>query len=346
MREKGLLKQFLKTHLYDPAIKYSPVLTAQASSEMLVNYMDTSYYGTIYIGTPPQNFTVIFDTGSSNLWVPSSSCTSQACSNHNQFNPSESSTYQSTSETLSVQYGTGSMVGILGYDTVQVGSIVDTQQMIGLSDTEASFFYNMPFDGILGLAYPNLAASSQTPVFDNMWNQGLLPNELFSVYLSSNDAAGSYVDFGGIDSYYSQSLYYVPVSSQGYWQLTMGSVVVGSNVVACSSGCEAIVDTGTSLLVGPSSDVSNIFSAIGATMNSNGEYAVPCNSISSLPTLSFTIGQYSYAVPPTAYIDQSYCTVNIQQSSSSLWILGDVFIRQYYVVFDRANNQIGLSPIA
>ncbi|XP_004391239.1 pepsin A, partial [Trichechus manatus latirostris] len=146
----------------------------------------TEYFGTIGIGTPAQDFTVIFDTGSSNLWVPSIYCSSAACTNHNRFNPDKSSTYEATSETVSITYGTGSMTGILGYDTVQVGGIEDTNQIFGLSETEpSSFLYYSPFDGILGLAYPSISASGATPVFDNIWDQGLISQDLFSVYLSS-----------------------------------------------------------------------------------------------------------------------------------------------------------------
>ncbi|XP_069059187.1 pepsin A-like [Pleurodeles waltl] len=348
LRENGQLKDFLKTYRVDPGSKYSSNL-AQVVSEPLTNYMDSSYYGTISIGTPPQEFKVIFDTGSSNLWVPSVYCSSVSCSNHKKYNPSSSSTYKGTSEPLSIAYGTGSMTGYLGYDTVQIESLVDVSQVFGLAYTEANFFYYMNFDGILGLGYPSLAADGATPVFDNLWSQGLISQNLFSVYLSANEDSGSVVTFGGYNpSYYRGNINWVPLSSKGYWQINLQSITMNGNVIACNGGCQAIVDTGTSLIAGSYSGVSSIQNAIGATQNSNGEYSVNCNTMGSLPDIVFTINGVQYPVPASAYINQSKhsCTSNFQTTGAGLWILGDVFIREYYVVFDRAGDYIGLAPLA
>ncbi|KAM7165185.1 pepsin A-like [Macrochelys suwanniensis] len=350
LKEHGLLEDFLKKHPYNLASKYFPSLANDYASEPLTNYMDIEYFGTISIGTPAQDFSVLFDTGSSNLWVPSVYCSSPACTNHNRFNPSDSSTYQDTSENVSIQYGTGSMTGILGYDTVQVGGIVDTNQIFGLSETEpGSFLYYSPFDGILGLAFPSISSSGATPVFDNMMNEGLVSQDLFSVYLSSDDQSGSFVMFGGIDSsYYSGNLNWIPLSAETYWEITMDSVTMNGQTIACSSGCQAIIDTGTSLLAGPSTGISNINSYIGAS-----DGTISCSDMSSLPNIVFTINGIEFPVPASAYIiDNSgscspgFESIDIPTSSGELWILGDVFIRQYYVVFDRANNQMGLAPVA
>ncbi|XP_040350919.1 pepsin A [Herpailurus yagouaroundi] len=354
--EHGLLDDFLKKYSFNPANKYFHDESATLiAAQPLENYMDMEYFGTIGIGTPPQQFTVIFDTGSSNLWVPSVYCKSPACTNHKRFNPQESSTYQATNNPVSIAYGTGSMTGILGYDTVQVGGVSDTNQIFGLSETEpGSFLYYAPFDGILGLAYPQISASGATPVFDNMWNEGLVSQDLFSVYLSGNDQSGSVVMFGGIDSsYYTGHLNWIPVSVEGYWQISVDSITMNGQSIACNGGCQAIVDTGTSLLTGPSNAIANIQSDIGASQNSYGQMGISCSAISNLPDIVFTINGNEYPLPPSAYILQSQqgCIsglqgMNLPTASGELWILGDVFIRQYFAVFDRANNQVGLAPVA
>uniref|UniRef100_A0A8B9NQ23 pepsin A n=1 Tax=Accipiter nisus TaxID=211598 RepID=A0A8B9NQ23_9AVES len=348
LKEHGLLERYLKQHPYNLASKYNQ---AGVSAEPLHNYLDNEYFGTISIGTPPQEFTVIFDTGSSNLWVPSVYCSSLACSNHKRFNPADSSTFVSTNETVSIAYGTGSMTGVLGYDTVTVAAIDVLNQIFGLAETEpGDFFYYSPFDGILGLAFPSISSSGATPVFDNMMSEGLVAKDLFSVYLSRDGKKGSFVLFGGIDpSYTTNGITWIPLSAETYWQISMDRYVsIGGETVACSYGCQAIVDTGTSLLAVPNSALSNILSALGAS--SNG--AISCSAVNTLPDVVFQINGNAFSVPPSAYVIEmdGYCVLgfqgmNVPTESGELWILGDVFIREYYVIFNRANNTVGLSPL-
>ncbi|XP_009700456.1 PREDICTED: embryonic pepsinogen-like, partial [Cariama cristata] len=369
LREKGLLRRFFQHHRYDIGTKFphafpngtgvanQPLLPRRTkpesfypktfSSHPLPLPAHVEYYGTISIGTPPQDFTVVFDTGSSNLWVPSISCTSLACQNHQMFNPSQSSTYKSTGQNLSIQYGTGNMEGIVGSDTVTVASLVDTNQLFGLSTTEpGQFFLYVKFDGILGLGYPNLAADGITPVLDNLVNESLLEENLFSIYLS-RETTGSVVIFGGIDeSYFTGSINWISVSYQDYWQISMDSIMVNSQEIACSGGCQAIIDTGTSLMAGPPSDIRNIQRAVGVMQDTYGEYNVNCSSVSAMPDVIFVIDGVRYPVSALAYTeqnDQGPCISSFQNTSGDLWILGDVFIRVYYSVFDRANNRIGLA---
>ncbi|XP_069495766.1 pepsin A-like, partial [Ambystoma mexicanum] len=282
LRAHGTLNDFLKTYKVDPAAKYLPVLKAQESSEPLINYFDASYFGQISIGTPGQDFKVVFDTGSSNLWVPSSSCKSTACLNHAVFNSTKSSSFRSTDTSLSIAYGTGSMTGVLGYDVILVENIRVLDQVFGLCETEAKFFSSVFFDGILGLGYPSLSADAAMPVFDNMWKQKLVTHDLFSVFLTSESSEpGSSIMFGGYDpSYYTGKLNWVPVTVQKYWQIDLESITKNGNVIACNGGCQAIVDTGTSLIVGPSTDIAKIQNYIGATLDGSGVENV------TLPNLS------------------------------------------------------------
>uniref|UniRef100_A0A3Q0R5G7 pepsin A n=1 Tax=Amphilophus citrinellus TaxID=61819 RepID=A0A3Q0R5G7_AMPCI len=347
LKEKGLWEEYRKKYPYNPAAKFDT-----SGTESMTNDADLSYYGVVSIGNPPQSFSVIFDTGSSNLWVPSVYCSSQACENHRRFNPAQSSTFKWGDQTLSIQYGTGSMTGYLGSDTVMVGGISVANQVFGLSETEASFMAYMQADGILGLAFQSIASDNVVPVFNNMINQGLVSEPLFSVYLSGDGAQGSEVVFGGTDpSHYTGSIAWIPLSSATYWQINMDSVTVNGQTVACSGGCQAIIDTGTSVIVGPTSDINNLNSWVGLEnckipINTFSSAIVNCQNIQSMPDVTFTLNGNAFTVPASAYVSQSSsgCLTGFGQGGSTqLWILGDVFIREYYAIFNAQSQYIGLA---
>nr|XP_033776308.1 pepsin A-like isoform X2 [Geotrypetes seraphini] len=229
-----------------------------------------------------------------------------------------------------------------------VGGIEDTNQIFGLSETElGSFLYYSPFSRILGLAYPTIAI----PVFDSTWNQGLVPQDLFSVYLNSNDQIGSVVIFGGAGAlYYHGNLNWVPLSDEGYWQITMDSFLMNGQVIACS--CQAIVDIGTSLLAGPSTYIATI-QYTGASENSNGQFVINCGAFSNLPEIIFTINGVQHPLPANDYVSQNqdghtsgFQPINLPAASGEFCIQGNVFIRQNFAVFGRRNNQVHTAPAA
>ncbi|XP_056413747.1 gastricsin-like [Hyla sarda] len=354
MKEKGVLEQFMKTHKRDPAMKYS----FNHKNNFAIVYepmnMDACYYGQISVGTPPQNFMVLFDTGSSNLWVASTYCQSSACQNHPLFNPSQSSTYTSSNQQFSMQYGSGSLTGIFGYDTVTVQGLSITNQEIGLSVNEpGTNFVYAAFEGIFGMAYPALSAGGATTAMQGMLQQNLLTYPIFSVYMSSQSGM---VVFGGVDnSLYSGQIYWAPVTQELYWQIAVDAFSINGQATGwCSQGCQAMVDTGTSLLTIPQQFLGTFLQYVGAQQSQNGEYLVNCNSVQSLPTISFTINGVQFPIPPSAYILQNngYCTVGVEvtylpsQNGQPFWILGDVFLRQYYSVYDMGNNRVGFAQSA
>nr|XP_034979881.1 cathepsin E isoform X1 [Zootoca vivipara] len=396
LRERGQLSQFWKAHKLD-MIQYTQDCSAiQEANEPLLNYFDVEYFGQISIGNPPQNFTVLFDTGSSNLWVPSIYCVSKACATHSRYQPSQSNTYSEVGTAFSIQYGTGSLTGIIGMDQVTVEGITVANQQFAESVSEpGNTFLDSEFDGILGLAYPSLAVDGVTPVFDNMMAQNLVNLPVFSVYLNRNpdSSIGGELIFGGFDpSHFSGSLNWIPVTKQGYWQIQLDNIQVGGTIEFCAEGCQAIVDTGTSLITGPSEDIKRMQTLIGA-VPMDGEYAIECNNLNVMPTVTFTINGIPYTLSPEAYTLQvrpaslrsssarqeclpflrnygldfvrsffsftlrkeensdgmALCTsgfqgLDMQPPAGPLWILGDVFIGQYYSVFDRGNNRVGLAP--
>ncbi|KAJ6803198.1 phytepsin-like isoform X1 [Iris pallida] len=236
----------------------------------LKNYMNAQYFGEIGIGTPPQKFTVIFDTGSSNLWVPSAKCYfSIACLFHAKYKSGRSSSYKKNGKSAEIHYGTGSIAGFFSKDHVKLGDmVVKEQDFIEATKEPGVTFLVAKFDGILGLGFQEISVGNAVPVWYNMVDQGLIKDPVFSFWLNRNaeDGEGGELVFGGSDpSHYKGKHTYVPVTQKGYWQFDMGDVLVGGQTTGfCAGGCAAIADSGTSLMAGPTTIITEINQQIGA----------------------------------------------------------------------------------
>ncbi|KAI3360082.1 hypothetical protein L3Q82_014401 [Scortum barcoo] len=320
--------------------------------ERLTNFMDAQYYGMISIGTPPQNFTVLFDTGSSNLWVPSIHCSflDLACWLHHRYNSKKSSTYVQNGTQFSIQYGRGSLSGFISGDTVSVAGLPVPSQQFGEAVKQPGITFAVArFDGVLGMAYPSISVADVTPVFDTVMAAKLLPENIFSFYISRDPkaAVGGELILGGTDpQYYTGDLHYVNVTRKAYWQIKMDGIEVGNQLTLCKAGCQAIVDTGTSLIVGPKEEVRALHKAIGALSLLVGEYLIDCKKIPSLPVVSLNIGGKTFNLTGEDYVIKEsqmgisiclsgFMAMDIPPPAGPLWILGDVFIGKYYTVFDR-----------
>jgi len=330
----------------------------------LENYLDAQYYGPIELGTPGQKFNVIFDTGSSNLWVPSATCPiwELACRTHSRYDSTESSTYKPNGTEFEIHYGSGSMSGFLSTDTCCVAGVcVDDQTFAEATHEPGLSFVAAKFDGILGMGFPQIAVLGVNPVFNNMIEQGAVEEPIFSFWLNRDPNAdiGGELILGGSDPlFYEGNMTYIPVQREGYWEVAMDSIVLGEDVIGCNGGCTAIVDTGSSLLVGPTVETEAINKIIGGIelIPGTGQYQIICEEIPNLPTIDFTLGGTVFPLEGKDYVlvieqcilgqCQTQCIsgfMGLDLPMGPWWILGDVFIGKYYSEYDMGNSRVGLA---
>jgi len=229
----------------------------------------TAYFGEIQVGTPPQPFTVVFDTGSGNVILPRTSCNSETCAKHRRYDRGSSTSASdikhdgelidpkdTDQDQVVISFGTGKVTGTFIKDDVCVGrteaKCVDLRVVSAIEMTPDPFSH-FAFDGVMGLGLDALRLAKEFGFFSEMvaQNPQMLPQ--FSVFLSRHDDGQSMISFGGHDkSKATSEIEWAPLAMPelGYWLVQIKQIRIGDTVLDdCANGdCRAIVDTGTSLL--------------------------------------------------------------------------------------------------
>ncbi|KAI0081508.1 acid protease [Panus rudis PR-1116 ss-1] len=306
------------------------------------------WQGDISVGTPLQRYTVDFDTGSSDLFLPSSTCKTN-CEGHKLYNTSSSSTAADRHMTFTLEYGDGSQVSGEQYtDTVSIAGLTATKQTIGAASTYSSGFApdNFPPDGLLGMGYQSISEYNAPPFFQTLVAQGKTTQPVFAFKLAET---GSELFLGGVNpKLFSGSFTYAPVTVQGYWQVDMDSVTVDTSTPV-NGPIAAIIDTGTTLIIGDDLNVAALYAAIpGSRPSPFGYYAFPC---SSMPTVKLSFGGKDFAIDPSLFnlgresFASDYCIGAVVPSQESFWVIGDTFLQNVYTAFDFGKNRVGFANL-
>jgi hypothetical protein len=332
----------------------------QPSSITIGDNDDIGYYGEISIGTPPQQLTVVYDTGSSILWVPTPAAVTNAQNNpqvpmckqelvkhpKHTYKYADSSTHVKNCSALSLAYGSGPVAGHYSEDDVTIGSNTLKDFIFGevsVVDGLGLSWCGNDADGICGMAFGGEMSSGLPPPFGAIVQQGQLPDNVFAFYLGHEEDGDLVI--GGVDpKHYSGDFRSVPLTSDTYWQVELTMIKVASASIPPSVSA-AIIDSGTSLLVGPTDDVSRIMDSIGAEA-AQGVYEIPCDQLDK--GITFSLNNIDFALSKDDIVlqeENGICVLGVQGSDGvgPLWILGDVFMRKWYVKFDWCKSEVAIA---
>ncbi|TMW54967.1 hypothetical protein Poli38472_014738 [Pythium oligandrum] len=322
----------------------------------LKNYGNVQYIGKVAFGNPPQHFTMVFDTGSSDTWVPSADC--NECGPHNLFEHTASTTFLDSQEKFIDAYGSGSVTGTVAVDTIRLGEYKVDSVKFGVVREETEKLQAFIADGIFGMAFEGLAQISRPTVFTALAAENPEIDNMFAFYLTPEAyRAGSELHIGGFDLSVvgpNASFHYTPVvklpefDTYMYWtiQLNHFSTDKQSTDNICDPFCYAIVDTGTSLISVPDGQYAQVIQTITAGLNCQD---VNCDgvSVSDFPVLRFgMVPDNVFQLQPRDYVQcfgWGQCRVQLQSTGDEWWILGDVFIKTYYTLFDADNMRVGFA---
>ncbi|CCI41945.1 unnamed protein product [Albugo candida] len=328
----------LLNYRYDSTIEN--LLAKPSEVDVVIrDFQNAQYYGEIQLGSPAQSFSVIFDTGSSNLWVPN-----RHFGSHNVYDHSKSHTYKSNGTMFKIMYGSGPVSGYLSQDLLHVGSIAVPDQYfaeINVTKGLGMAYLLGKFDGIFGLAFDTISVDHLRTPFHRMIQMKLLAEPVFAFYLGDNKPGE--LTIGGIDKkHFVGEIAYVEVKHPTYWVVALKSVQSAQNTF---QGChKAIIDSGTSLIAGPKDEIHALAKVVGAHSFIMGQYIISCTADG--PDISFDIDGHVLILSKKDYILHTgpFCLwaftgIDIPAPAGPLWILGDVLMRKYYTVFDWGTDE-------
>jgi cathepsin D len=313
---------------------------------------DYSYFSSIKIGSEGKEMWMLIDSGSANTWVFGSDCSTQACTKHDTFGKDDSDTLNITSNRWSVSYGTGDVAGVVASDKIAFAEY-EVELGFGLASNASDDFTTYPMDGILGLGRASSTKLGTPTLMEIMATQKLLKANLFGVHLSrsADGATDGQITFGVPDtSKYSGDLTYTnSISTDGLWEIAADGASVDGQDLGMT-GKTAIIDTGTSYILMPPADAKALHAKLPGSSNSGESFTVPCDT--RLP-IQFTFSGVTYDVLPADYVGQpdktgKTCASNIvghQSFGKDTWLLGDVFLKNVYTVFDFDKDRIGMHSI-
>lgn len=201
-------------------------------------------------------------------------------------------------------------------------------------------YYLGKFDGIFGLAFDTISVDHLKTPFHRLVNEGMLDKPIFSFYLG--DMHPGELTLGGMDTkHFTGNVTYHPVTSRTYWELSLDAVKIGKDEIVGKSN--VIIDSGTSLLAGPKEQVHALAKKVGAFPFIMGQYLISCSS--TAPDITFVLNGKEYTLSKEEYILKNgpmclfcFMGIDVPAPRGPLWILGDIFMRKYYTVFDWGNK--------
>ncbi|RDX54940.1 acid protease [Lentinus brumalis] len=323
---------------------------------------DSSYIGEVTIGTPPQPFKVVLDTGSSDLWVAATECLS--CGQTPPFDPTKSSTIQQITgisgqgQTIRIQYGSGQVAGILAADTVSMAGFTVNPQRFVVVEQMSDGLLDGDVSGIMGLAFEALASTQATPFWQALVNGNQFNSPDISFWLARHlddvnaavEEDGGVMTLGGTNSsLFTGDIEFNSLVNDGtptFWMLEMTGVTVGGKSVSVPTGASALsaIDTGTTLIGGPSDAVQAIYNQIDGAQPLGGQmqgfYAFPC---STKVAISMAFGGKLW---PISDADMNLGSNVGTGGGNPVWVVGDTFLKNVYSVFRANPPSVGFAQLS